>query len=263
MIYSLNNIRDLGVITSTLSSKGPLIEESSLIFQSHDERYTIHDFRNEVVHGQILPHASYHTRRTIWNHIYKRYFKHGNEWVIQSLIESTKAGKDSVDFLSLLYLYYVLRDRFTFMFITERLWSIWDSKTISIGTEDVREYLEEISEDFIEVTHWRESTKIKLAHNTVRSLTAFGLLKGKTRKTIQQPSISDEAIFHLLCILWDEGFRGKQIFEALDWRIFLFSESKISYALNKLSMLGWIRFEKSGSTVMIDLVREPKVKLYD
>jgi len=263
MIYSLNNIRDLGVITSTLSSKGPLIKESYLIFQSHKERANIRDFRNEVVHGQILPHTSYHTRRTIWNHIFKRYFKHGNEWIIQSLKESAKAGKNSVDFLSLLYLYYVLRDRFTFMFITERLWSIWDSKTISIGTEDVREYLEDISEDFIEVTHWRESTKRKLAHNTVRSLTAFGLLKGKIRKTIQQPSISDEAVFHLLCILWDEGLRGKQIIEAHDWRMFLFTESKISYALNKLSMLGWIRFEKSGSTVMIELIREPKVKSYD
>ena len=263
MEYSLSNIRDLGVITSTLSSKGPLIDESYLILQAYKKIESIRDFRDEVVHGQILPHTSYHTRRTIWNHIFKRYLKHGNEWIIQSLKESANAGKNSVDFLSLQYLYYVLRDRFTFMFVTERLWSIWDSKTISIGSEDVRGYLEEISEDFIEVTHWRESTKRKLSQNIVGSLAAFGLLKGKTRKTIQQPSISDEVVFHLLCILWDEGFRGKQIIEAHDWRMFLFTESKISYALNKLSMLGWIRFEKSGSTVMIELIREPKVKSYD
>ncbi|EMR73245.1 Putative inner membrane protein (DUF1819) [Thaumarchaeota archaeon SCGC AB-539-E09] len=263
MENSLANIRDVGVLTSTLSSKGPLIDELYLILQAYNERKNIRDFRDEVVHGQILPHTSYHTRRTIWNHIFKRYFKHGNEWIIQSLKESAKTGKNSVEFLSLHYLYYVLRDRFTFMFITERLWSIWDRKTISIGTKDVREFLEEISEDFIEVTHWRESTKRNLVQNTIWSLTAFGLLKGKTRKTIQQPSISDEAVFHLLCILWDEGFRGKQIIEAHDWRMFLFTESKISYALNKLSILGWIRFEKSGSTVMIELRREPKVKSYD
>jgi len=233
-----------------------LIDETYLILQAYNERDNIRDFRNNVVHRQILPHTSYHTRRTIWNHIFKRYFKHGNEWVINCLKESVKAGKDSIDFLSLLYLYYVLRDRFTYMFITDRLWSIWDSKTISIGAEDVRDYLEEISDDFIEVTHWREKTKRKLAQNTIRSLTAFGLLKGKGRKTIQQPSISNEAVFHLLCVLWDEGNRGKQIIEAPDWRMFLFDATNISYNLSRLSILGWIGFEKSGSTVMIDLKRE-------
>jgi len=140
--------------------------------------------------------------------------------------------------------------------VTERLWSIWDSKTISIESNDVREYLEEISEDFIEVTHWRESTKRKLAQNTIRSLTAFGIIKGNKNRSIQQPSISDEAVFHILCILWDEGYRGKQIIDAPDWRMFLFDESNVSYALSRLSMLRWIGFEKSGSTVMLDLIRE-------
>ena len=256
MDNSLSEIRDVGVLFSTLSSKGPLIDESYLILQAYREGVNIRDFRDEVVHGQILPHTSYHTRRTIWNHVYKRYFKHGNKWVVRRLKESISESKDSIEFLSLAYLYYVLRDRFTFMFITERLWSIWDSKTISIGSNDVREYLEEISEDFIEVTHWRESTKRKLAQNTIRSLTAFGLIKGNKNRSIQQPSISDEAVFHLLCILWDEGYRGKQIIKAPDWRMFLFDESNISYALSRLSMLGWIGFEKSGSTVMIDLIRE-------
>ena len=259
MVKSLSQIRDIGVLSSTLSSKGPLIDESYLILQAYREGVNIRGFRDEVVHGQILPHTSYHTRRTIWNHVFKRYFRHRNGWVIRRLRESTYEGKYSIEFLSLAYLYYVLRDRFTFMFVTERLWSIWDSKTISIESNDIREYLEEISDDFIEVTHWRESTKRKLAQNTFRSLTAFGLIKGDKNRSIQQPSISDEAVFHLLCVLWDEGYRGKQLIEAPDWHMFLFSEDNVSYTLNRLSMLGWIGFEKSGSTVMIDMMRKHEV----
>lgn len=255
----LDQIRDNGVLSSRLSSKGPLINESYLILRAYTEGVGIRDFRDAVVHGQILPHSSYHTRRTIWNHVYRRYFKHGNEWVIKSLKESTNNGKNSREFLSLAYLYYVLRDRFPFYFITERLWSIWKHKTIAIGVNDVLDFLVDISDDFIEVTHWRESTRRKLAQNTIRSLTAFEVLKGVKNKVIQQPSISDEAVFHLFCVLWDEGYRGKQLIEAPDWHMFLFNEDNASYMLNKLSMRGWIGFEKSGSTVMIDLKRKHEV----
>jgi len=253
---SLDNIRDNGVLSARISSKGPLIDESYSILRAYEIGSEIRHFRDKVVHGQILPHSSYHTRRTIWNHVYRRYFKHGNEWVIKILKESTNEGKNSRDFLSLAYLYYVLRDRFTFLFITERLWSIWQNKTIAIDVNDVLDFLVDISDDFIEVTHWRESTKEKLAQNTIRSLTAFELLKGVKHRVIQQPSISEEAVFHLLCILWDEGYRGKGLVEAPDWRMFLFIEDNVSYMLNRLSMIGWIGFEKSGSTVMIDLKRE-------
>lgn len=256
---ALDEIRDNDVLSARISSKGPLIDESYSILRAYEIGSEIRHFRDKVVHGQILPHSSYHTRRTIWNHVYRRYFKHGNEWIINRLKESTNEGKNSREFLSLAYLYYVLRDRFTFLFITKRLWSIWQNKTIAIDVNDVLDFLVDISDDFLEVTHWRESTRRKLAQNTIRSLTTFGLLKGVKNRVIQQPSVSDEAVFHLLCILWDEGYRGKQLIEASDWRIFLFNEYNTSYMLNRLSMLGWIGFEKSGSTVMIDLKRKHEV----
>ena len=256
---ALDEIRDNDVLSARISSKGPLIDESYSILRAYEIGSEIRHFRDKVVHGQILPHSSYHTRRTIWNHVYRRYFKHGNEWIINRLKESTNEGKNSREFLSLAYLYYVLRDRFTFLFITKRLWSIWQNKTIAIDVNDVLDFLVDISDDFLEVTHWRESTRRKLAQNTIRSLTTFGLLKGVKNRVIQQPSISDEAVFHLLCILWDEGYRGKGLIKASDWRIFLFNEYNTSYMLNRLSMLGWIGFEKSGSTVMIDLKRKHEV----
>ena len=260
MNKSLDQIRDNEVLSARISSKGPLIDESYSILRAYKIGSGIRYLRDKVVHGQILPHSSYHTRRTIWNHVYRRYFKHGNEWIVERLKESTNEGKNSREFLSLAYLYYVLRDRFIFLFITDRLWSIWKNKTIAISVNDVLDFLVDISDDFIEVTHWRESTRKKLAQNTIRSLTAFEVLKGLKNKVIQQPSISDEAVFHLLCILWDEGNRGKQLIEAPDWHVFLFSEDNVSYMLNKLSMRGWIGFEKSGSTVMIDLKRKHEVR---
>lgn len=259
MIGSLANIRDNDVLSARNSSKGPLLNEVYSILREYEIGYDIHDFRDKVVHGQILPHSSYHTRRTIWNHVFRRYFKHGNDWIVERIKESTNEGKNSREFLSLAYLYYVLRDRFTFLFVTERLWPIWKNKTIAISVNDVQDFLDDVSDDFIEITHWRESTRRKLAQNTIRSLTAFGVLKGVKNKVIQQPSISDEAVFHLLCILWDEGYRGKPLIEAPDWHMFLFSEDNVSYTLNRLSMLGWIGFEKSGSTVMIDMMRKHEV----
>lgn len=87
---SLVKIRDNGVLSSRLSSKGPLIDESYSVLRAYEMGSDIRHLRDEVVHGQILPHSSYHTRRTIWNHIYRRYFRHGNEWVVERDIISSK-----------------------------------------------------------------------------------------------------------------------------------------------------------------------------
>jgi hypothetical protein len=259
MLECLSEIRDLKVLSSRNSAKGPLIYELSEILYAYDKFESLKKLRDEVVIGNLLPQASYETRRSIWNKLYWRYFKKCGAWIASSLSDALEEGKNSRNFLSQAYLYYVLRDRFTYLFVTHRLWDIWSGGSISIRTADVIDFLFDISDSFIEVTNWRESTRKKLALNTLRSFTEFGILKGKRRKVIQQPAISDEAVYHLLCILLSEGNRGNEIIEARDWRMFLWDKSNVSYRLNQLSLRGWIGFEKSGSTVMIDMKRNPEV----
>jgi hypothetical protein len=52
-----------------------------------------------------------------------------------------------------------------------------------------------------------------------------------------------------------EGKRGRALLEAPDWRLFLWSEAQVVHALANLAQQQWMRFEKGGRTVIIELVR--------
>jgi len=82
-------------------------------------------------------------------------------------------------------------------------------------------------------------------------------LKGAVNKSIQRPSIGLEAAYHLLCILIAEGNEGRAVIGAKDWQLFLWTEVDVIDALNRMAMKKWIRFERSGPTTILELVRLP------
>ena len=70
------------------------------------------------------------------------------------------------------------------------------------------------------------------------------------------PSSSDDTIRNAIKKKGYDSVVYENQFEGDGLSYIVFDESNISYALSRLSMLGWIGFEKSGSTVILDLIRE-------
>ena len=256
---SLRLVRDKSALSARNSSKSALIKEIYTIFQAISNGLSVENLRQTVVEGILLLHSSYETRRSIWNHINRRYFAFNNEWAIRSLAEASKEGMNSPSFLSLAYLYYVLRDRLTFKFVTGPLWERWKNRITTIDKGDFLSFLDKESQENSIIDRWYDSTKRKLASNMLSALRDFGVLQGVMQKKIQRPTIAPETVFHLLSILMIEGLRGKNIIEAPDWHMFLWTNADIAHALNELSSRHWIGFEKTGRTVIIELKKLPEV----
>jgi hypothetical protein len=256
---SLKGIRDIGSLSSRNTSKGALIPETFNVFKNVRNKIDVVALRNYIVVKNGLNKPSYENRRKIWNAIYYRYLTVNPEWIGQSLSVATKKGINSPEYLSLAYLYYALRDRLTFEFAIGPMWEKWQRKTTNIDREDVLVFLESHSSESQEIKRWHESTRIKLASNALTAFRDFGILRGQKKKYIQRPSIAPETIYHLLCVLSAEDKEGRAIIDAPDWRLFLWDESDVLNALGNLSQMGWIRFEKVGRTVILQMVRLPEV----
>lgn len=259
-LESLSSIRDKSQLSARISSKGALIKETYTIFEAISNGLPVKDLRQMVVEGQLLLHSSYETRRSIWNHINRRYFMFNNEWIVRNLAKASKEGINSPRFISLAYLYFVLRDRLMFRFVTGPLWELWKNKIVSVERGDFLSFLEKESQENPIINRWFDSTKNKMASNTLSSLRDFGLLTGNAKKRIHRPAVDSETVFHLLCILMAEGLRGQSIINATDWRMFLWSDADVAHALNELSLRRWIGFEKTGKTVIIELKRFSEVE---
>ena len=86
------------------------------------------------------------------------------------------------------------------------------------------------------------------------------MLTGTQKKSIQQPSVAPEALFHLLSILDAEGLRGSSLLAAPDWRLFLLTETQVAGHMVELARNGWIRFERSGRIVILEIHRTLEIE---
>lgn len=255
----VRKIRDSSSYSARNSSKGALVKEIFAVFNAVRRGHPLDSLRQAILHGEIFLKTSYETRKSIWKLLHYRYLSICPDWISSSLSSTTEKGMHSADFLSLAYLYYALRDRLTYEFIVGPVWEKWQAGITSIDRNDFLFFLNQISEKQPQIKKWHESTRKKLASNALSAMRDFGLLKGTRIKHIQRPAVSLETVYNFLYILFAEGKVGKVIIEAPDWRLFLWKEADISNALVHLAQKRWIRFEKGGHTVILQLVRSPEV----
>ena len=174
-------------------------------------------------------------------------------WVLADLAEAAKGDATDPRFVGLAYVHYARRDRLTFDFVTDRLWTRWKSREFEVRRDDVLDFLADYKSRDSAVAKWRESPRKKLAGNVLSALRDFGVLSGVQHKALQRPVVVPEVALHLCRMLDAEGLRGRAVLEARDWRLFIWELHDTSVALAQLAQRGNIRFERSGRTVVLDV----------
>jgi len=250
--------RDLGPVSTRNTSKGALIPEAQTVFRALAAGATLADARAQCLAGQLLRQYAFETRRFIWNALHWRYFVWSPpRWMLADLEEAARGDAANPRFVRLLYIHYVRRDRLTFEFVTERLWRLWKTRKMEVGRDNVLDFLAEHEQRSRQIQKWRESTRKKLAGNTLSALRDFGLLVGSQRKTLQRPVVPLEVSLHLCRLLYAEGLRAHALIDAADWRLFLWDQHDTALALGQLAQRGDIRFERSGRTVVLEVPAHP------
>lgn len=254
----LLRIRETGPYSSRNASKGAMISELYVLLSSINGNFSKQNIRDLIFNQNILNKNTFENRRAVYNRLNYRYFSICSGWIVPNLVKVAEAGIHSAEFLSLSYLYYALRDRITYNFVVSTIWKKWEAGLTNINSSDFQEFISINLGEIPEIKNWRETTRNRLARNTLTALRDFGLLSGTAIKHIRRPTISAETTYHLLSILWAEGKRGIAILEAPDWKLFLWNDTDTTNALVRLSQLGWIKFERGGQTVILDLIRVPE-----
>jgi hypothetical protein len=246
--------RDEGAVTTRNTSKGALVAEAHAVFRSLASGMTLEDVRGACLTGRLLRQSARETRHRIWEALHWRYFSWSPpRWVLADLAEAAKGDATDRGFVGLAYLHYARRDRLTFDFVTDSLWTHWKSKVLEVRRDDVLDFLTEYEQRDAAVKKWRESTRKKLGGNVLSALRDFGVLTGVQRKSLQRPVVTPEVALHLCRVLAGEGLRGRALLEAREWRLFLWEPHDTSLMFAQLAQRGEIRFERSGRTVVLDV----------
>jgi hypothetical protein len=216
------------------------------------------EVRSACLTGRLLRQSARETRRRIWEALNWRYFAWSPpRWVLADLADAARGDANDRRFVGLAYVHYARRDRLTFDFATDRLWTRWQHKAFEVRRDNVLDFLADYESRDVVVKKWRESTRKKLAGNVLSALRDFGVLIGVQRKLLQRPVVVPEVVLHVCRVLDAEGLRGRALLEARDWRLFLWELHDTSLALAQLAQRGDIRFERSGKTVVLDIPVHP------
>ena len=209
-LVDLQNLRDKSPLSSRLTMAGALLHETYQLFQTFPQAADLAMMREAVIDKNLLHKNSYNRRRIMWIALNHRYLTPAPQWVGRALSQATTYGNQSPEFLSLAYLYFVLRDRFTFQFVTELIWPSWQQGVTRMTHRDTMRFIHDLADHDPVVKAWRESTKKNLASTLLSALRDFGLFKGTATKTIQRPPVALETAYHLLSILLAEGKSGRK-----------------------------------------------------
>lgn len=245
-------VRDVGDFSARNTSKGALIDESARVFAAIASGTSVDEVHEQSLCGTLLNQRSFINRRRIWTSIQQRYLIPEMPWITDLLAEKCSLGAHSAEFTSLLYFLYSLRDRLTFEFVTTVLWPKGYRAQPAVSREDVLDLLASATKQQPQIDRWSESTRIKLAGSILTALRDFGVLKGKQKKFLIQPPLPLSTAEAILRILISEGRRGRQVLEDPTWRLFFLTEAEVAQVLGRLAQVGTIRFEKAGTTVVLD-----------
>jgi hypothetical protein len=72
----------------------------------------------------------------LWKIFRTRYLNIADSWVQTELIAASRYGPESPEFISLLYLYFILRDKLAFEFVVDAIWTKWQGHDLAVGSED-------------------------------------------------------------------------------------------------------------------------------
>ena len=149
------------------------IEEFCCFFNELANGVGVADLRRKLADGQILSHFAHSTRLALWKIFRTRYLNIDDPWVQSELVRASQHGPDAPEFVSLLYLYFLLRDRLAFEFVVEDIWRKWSDHDLSIGTGDASAYLARLSRKTDALSRITAASKGKLTRNTISTLQEY------------------------------------------------------------------------------------------
>lgn len=221
------NIMQLHNYSLRNTSRAGCIDEFYLLFQLLNKTKDVKEVRRMLMDNEILGHFTYYTRLTIWKLFSARYLSIEDKWVIDELSASTSNPKQSNEFNSLLYLYFIVRDRFAFEFVVKVIFKKYSNSSFSIDLADIYTFFDELSLENDAFNKMTNSSKKKLLSNTLTTLVDFKVLEGKRIKIISKPSIPQKTIYHLYRILKLQNYSYEQIVKSEFWRIFLWDTQDV------------------------------------
>ena len=238
--------------SSTLSSKGALLNETLVVLRQIAQGHSPDEVRAMIMDRDLLGKMTVRTREAVWENIHARYLSDGDHARILARMVVHAPDRQTarlVLFYELCRSTPVLRDT-TIHCVYPR----YAAGHSSIDKADVHRYFDNIAAEHPELTAWSPQTRDKVVSNILTILRDFGLLEGGQRKQFSRLYVPLPAFVYVLYRLAEDGLTTPQeLLHAEEWRLFLLEPADVVTLLDEATAAGHCTFRHQGDIYTLDL----------
>lgn len=239
---------------STISGKGALINETLVILEHLARGERLSSVRAEVLDENLLGKQAYFTRKTIWEHIGRRYFVGRSDDEIQTLAQVASSSLSAQARYLILFYAFGQADQLVHDFASMCLYDLYHDGRGVVDHGDVLQWLDRQTQDgHPEVSDWSPQTRNRVAAQLSSITRDFGLLEGAQRKRFRPVYVPLPAFIYVLYDLHAHGRSSRELVENPGFRIFLLNKDDVVFLLGEAARAGYLTFRQTESLYDIRL----------
>jgi hypothetical protein len=238
-------------LSSNLAIRGLFAEETFLIFQSWDSSVSTHENLSRVKATNLIGAPTRNWLEEVTESFKRRYDPASDD---KALVYLAQKGLGFTEWRMYLLWHVTRRDTILAAFLKECLSQLYDQGRWQIETDDgdlfLLNFLRQNKEP---IDKWTPTTRRRMAHGLIKSVTDLGWLKGKVHREFASLHLDDKAFLYILYALHDQGLTTRQMIESPEWKLFRLSVSDVERELLRLHQYQKLQFEIAGSLMQLKL----------
>lgn len=229
--------RAAGAYSPVVASKAGLLHETRLYLEALGDLGDPAAARQRLMDGG-LPQRSRYTRRTILEHIQRRLLRWDPpHWVLDDLVMFARSASDA-SLPTALLLHVCRQDVMLYDFVQTVVAPGWRDGAATLLRSDAQRFLDDAAGAHPEVGGWSHQTRVKVAGGLLTVLEAYGLLRGRTTRTVAEPVVPEAVAFHLVRLLEAEGVPSVEMAGHPDWSLWLWQPARAQSVISRFEAAG-------------------------
>jgi Putative inner membrane protein (DUF1819) len=247
----LTEVLPEGAIVSTrLSRKGPLIEETYTAFQNWDLTKTLEANLARLAEENLLGAKSERWGREVTRTLSSR-LRRVN---IRPLVLLAQAECPLDAWKQCLLWHLGRRDLLYYLFSTDWLYPAYRSGVYALRTEDLVEFVRRMTKGRLnKATEISEYGATRLARDLLMASALFGLIQGNVDRTFSRQHLQATTFLYVAQGIADTAGHGRVLIDSADWRLFLLSPEDVEREFHELHQFQKVSLQTAGSVFNLRL----------
>jgi len=238
------------IVSTRLTRKGPLIEETYSAFRHWSLAGTLQDnlsrLRRENPFGAKSERWLHEVTRTLSNRFRGVH--------IRPLILLAQAGCPLDVWKPCLLWHLGRRDLLYYLFSSDWLYPAYRSGVYALRTKDLVEFVQRITRGRLsKATVISEYGATRLARDLLMASALFGLIEGNVSRNFSHRHLPSTSFLYIAQGIAETAGGGRVLIDSADWRLFLLSPEDVEREFHELHQFRKVSLETAGGVVNLRL----------